>query len=81
MAANISNITNDFVDADDIKETKNTLWDMYNDLMMSDADIPIEARQEYTFLCIRIVDILNTILKAHKELSKEFGRSKKLPPS
>jgi len=81
MAANISDIINNFIDVDDVKEAKNTLWDMYNNLMMSDVDLPIEARKEYTALCLRIVDVLNNILKAHKELSKEFGRSKKLPPS
>ena len=64
--------SNDFIDDEDVKETKNTLWDMYNDLMMSDADISTEARQDYTFVCLRIVELLNTILKAHKELSKEF---------
>lgn len=81
MAANISNIVNDFVDADDVKETKNVLWEMYNEFMMSDAEISTEARQDYTSVCLRIVNVLNNIFKAHKELSKEFKNLNGSPPS
>lgn len=80
MARDVYTTINDFVD-DDVKESKEILWNMHNDLMMSDMDISTKDRQDYTILCIRIVELLNNILKVHKELSKEFKNLNGSPPS
>lgn len=81
MSKKIYDIVNDFLIFEDVKDTRKTLWNMYSELMMSDTDLSTEDRKGFTFLYIRFDMLLKDIVKIHKELSKEFGRSKDLPPS